>query len=169
MHCALWPTQSRNPLRRQDQQRKNLRSTKPNKDPDADLTHNSDSSNERFRHAFATTIYEPSGKIATGLAGRFSTTSSRAGNKYILILYDYDSNDILAKNHEQRPGQLRTLTSVQRVIHTSILGRTRIQTTDRSWNFLDRPGSTIHKVNLVVGLKVYEEVKISSGCQQEST
>jgi hypothetical protein len=39
---------------------------------------------------------EATGQIYTGQTGRFPTTSSR-GNKYIMILYDYDSNAILAE------------------------------------------------------------------------
>jgi hypothetical protein len=39
---------------------------------------------------------ETTGQIYTDQTGRFPTTSSR-GNKYIMILYDYDSNDILAE------------------------------------------------------------------------
>ena len=39
---------------------------------------------------------ETTGQIYTDQTGRFPTTSSR-GNKYIMILYDYDSNAILAK------------------------------------------------------------------------
>jgi hypothetical protein len=39
---------------------------------------------------------EATGQIYTDQAGRFPTTSS-GGNKYVMILYDYDSNAILAK------------------------------------------------------------------------
>jgi hypothetical protein len=39
---------------------------------------------------------EATGQIYIDQTGRFPTTSSR-GNKYIMILYDYDSNAILAK------------------------------------------------------------------------
>jgi hypothetical protein len=36
------------------------------------------------------------GKVYTDLTGRFSTTSSK-GNKYVLIVYEYDGNAILAE------------------------------------------------------------------------
>jgi hypothetical protein len=39
---------------------------------------------------------EATGQIYTDQSGRFPTTSSR-GNKYVMILYDYDSNAILAE------------------------------------------------------------------------
>jgi hypothetical protein len=39
---------------------------------------------------------EATGQIYTNQTGRFPTTSSR-GNKYVMILYNYDSNAILAK------------------------------------------------------------------------
>jgi hypothetical protein len=39
---------------------------------------------------------EATGQIYTDQTGRFPTTSSR-GNKYVMILYDYDSNAILAE------------------------------------------------------------------------
>jgi hypothetical protein len=39
---------------------------------------------------------EATGQIYTNQTGRFPTTSSR-GNKYVMFLYDYDSNTILAE------------------------------------------------------------------------
>jgi hypothetical protein len=39
---------------------------------------------------------EATGQIYTNQTGRFPTTSS-GGNKYVMILYDYDSNAILAE------------------------------------------------------------------------
>jgi hypothetical protein len=39
---------------------------------------------------------EATGQIYTDQTGRFPITSSR-GNKYIMILYNYESNDILAE------------------------------------------------------------------------
>jgi hypothetical protein len=49
-------------------------------------------------HFFASTLDVPdaTGKISTDQTGRFISPSS-TGNNYILILYDYDSNAILAK------------------------------------------------------------------------
>jgi hypothetical protein len=44
---------------------------------------------------------EATGQIYTNQTGRFPTTSCR-GNKYIMILYDYDSNAILAEPNDPR-------------------------------------------------------------------
>jgi hypothetical protein len=54
----------------------------------------SESPNERTHQVFAA-VYDTTGEIATNQTGSFPTTSSR-GHKYVLILYDYDSNAILA-------------------------------------------------------------------------
>jgi hypothetical protein len=43
-----------------------------------------------------TTIYEPTGKVYSDQTGNFQYTSSK-GNKALVILYDYDSNAILAE------------------------------------------------------------------------
>jgi hypothetical protein len=79
-----------------NQQRKSLQSTKPNSiQPNDDLSPSSDSPNEQSHHLYAATI-ELTGQTATDLTGQFPSNSSR-GNKYILILYNYNSNSILAK------------------------------------------------------------------------
>ena len=44
---------------------------------------------------------EISGKVATDQSGRFPTTSSK-GNKYLMVLHEYDSNTILAKPMKNR-------------------------------------------------------------------
>jgi hypothetical protein len=46
-------------------------------------------------------ITELDGKVYTDLTGRFPTTSSK-GNKYLLILYEYDGNAILAEPMKSR-------------------------------------------------------------------
>jgi hypothetical protein len=48
----------------------------------------------KTQFVYAATI--DAGQIYTDQTGRFPVVSSR-GNKYIMILYDYDSNAILAK------------------------------------------------------------------------
>ena len=48
---------------------------------------------------YAATI--DAGKIYTDQTGRFPVVSSK-GNKYIMVLYDYDSNAILAKPIKDR-------------------------------------------------------------------
>jgi hypothetical protein len=90
-----------------DQIRKNLRSTK--KAPKESLTtpvSNTDEvdnwfpasepSNKQTHHCYVALIKpERSGQIYSDLTGRFPIASSK-GNNYLLIIYDYDSNGILA-------------------------------------------------------------------------
>jgi hypothetical protein len=86
------------------QQRQNVRSTKAilpsNSD---DLQPTSDSPNMRSHLVFASTI-ELRQEIATDLTGRFPVQSSR-GYKYILVLYDFDSNAILTEPLRNRSEQ----------------------------------------------------------------
>jgi hypothetical protein len=87
------------------QTRQNTRSTKPKKQKKAPTEEMDDANREAFApkdnlpqhtHKVYTTITDINGKIYTDLTGRFPTTSSK-GNKYILVLYEYDGNAILAE------------------------------------------------------------------------
>jgi hypothetical protein len=84
-----------------DQTRKNHRSTKPDTNTSTNTTEPdvnfpvSDNPNARTHSCF-TTIMEPTGQIYTDQTGRFVVPSSN-GNNYLMILYDYDSNAILAE------------------------------------------------------------------------
>jgi hypothetical protein len=105
-HFATWPGLTANLVRKHlpkstttvkghlNQQRKNLWSTKPKQAP---LNNQpiSESLNNRT-HQVVAAVYDATGQIATDQTGKFPTTSSR-GHKYLLILYDYHSNSILAK------------------------------------------------------------------------
>jgi hypothetical protein len=53
----------------------------------------------KTQYIYAATIDE--GQIYTDQTGRFTVVSSK-GNKYIMILYDYDSNAILAQPIKDR-------------------------------------------------------------------
>jgi hypothetical protein len=53
----------------------------------------------KTQYVYAATI--DAGQIYTDQTGRFPVVSSK-GNKYIMILYDYDSNAILAKTIKDR-------------------------------------------------------------------
>jgi hypothetical protein len=82
-----------------DQQRKNVRSTKPTP---AKLS--SEASFERLdqrTNVVFANIFEPTGQIYTDLPGRFPIRSNR-GNQNIFVLYDYDSNAILAEPMKNR-------------------------------------------------------------------
>lgn len=83
-----------------DQTRKNVRSTKSH-------TEHSETIEELFplqltttEHNKAnfcyTTIFEPTGKVYSDQTGNFQYTSSK-GNNLLVIMYDYDSNAILAE------------------------------------------------------------------------
>jgi hypothetical protein len=81
-----------------NQKRQNARTTKFKdtnvivKEPDLDH-------GIKTQYVYAETI--DTGKIYTDQTGRFPVVSSK-GNKYIMILYDYDSNAILAQPIKDR-------------------------------------------------------------------
>jgi hypothetical protein len=79
-----------------DQTRKKLRSTKTD---DMELEEEQEPNNTQTHQIFAAIkntdkIY--TGKIYTNQTGRFPVTSSQ-GNKYILVLYEYNTNTILTE------------------------------------------------------------------------
>jgi hypothetical protein len=77
-----------------NQQRQNARTTKIK---DAQLPIKIMESNTQF--VYAATI--DAGQIYTDQTGRFPVVSSK-GNKYIMVLYDYEFNAILAKPIKDR-------------------------------------------------------------------
>jgi hypothetical protein len=77
-----------------DQQRKNVCSTKPTPTK-LSSEPSSERLDQRTNVVFAN-IFEPTGQIYTDLPGRFPICYNR-GNQYIFVLYDYDSNAILAE------------------------------------------------------------------------
>jgi hypothetical protein len=81
-----------------NQQRQNARTTKIK---GAQLLESETDQDHEIKTQFvyATTI--DAGQIYTDQTGRFLVVSSK-GNKYIMILYDYDSNAILAKPIKDR-------------------------------------------------------------------
>jgi hypothetical protein len=83
-----------------DRQRQNTRSTRPRPITPADNTADLNPTQEPNKtHAIFAAFHtgdEHKGVIYTDLTGAFPVTS-RKGNKYQLVLYDYDSNSILVK------------------------------------------------------------------------
>jgi len=79
-----------------DQERQHKNSTKPKQslplEDDAFPLAPMDGARIHFCYA---AMLEPTGQIYTDQTGKFVAPSS-TGNNYILILYDYDSNAILA-------------------------------------------------------------------------
>jgi hypothetical protein len=134
-HYATWPGLTDDLVRKHlpksvatvkghlDQQRQNVRSTKPKppkpandtskpslapnaSHPQSDNTDyhpTSDVPNQRTHNIYAASI-DIRGEIATDLTGRFLTTSYQ-GHKYILIEYDYESNAILVEPMKNRSAQ----------------------------------------------------------------
>jgi hypothetical protein len=81
-----------------NQQRQNSRTTKV-KDPKVIMTEPNLDQGIKTQYVYAATIY--AGKIYTDQTGRFPVVPSK-GNKYIMILYDYESNIILAQPIKDR-------------------------------------------------------------------
>jgi hypothetical protein len=81
-----------------NQQRKNARTTKV-KDPKVIMTEPDLDQGIKTQYVYAATI--DSEKIYTDQTCRFPVVSSK-GNNYIMILYDYDSNAILAQPIKDR-------------------------------------------------------------------
>ena len=108
-HFATWPALTVDNVRKylpksdamvkghMNQIRQNIRSTQPKvatPTPDTDMVQE-----DRCRYVFSAIM--ETGQIYTDLTGRFPTTS-QSGNKYILVLYDYDSNSVLTAPMKNR-------------------------------------------------------------------
>jgi hypothetical protein len=84
-----------------DQTRKNQRSTKSSPLPDHTATipdevfPTSEPDNTRTHQCFAAVFKPATGQIHSDQTGKFVVASS-AGNSYVLVVYDYDSNSIAA-------------------------------------------------------------------------
>jgi hypothetical protein len=81
-----------------NQERQNARTTK-NKDAQLIDSETDQDRGIKTQFVYAATI--DAGQIYTDQTGRFTVVSSK-GNKYIMILYDYDSNAILAEPIKDR-------------------------------------------------------------------
>jgi hypothetical protein len=81
-----------------NQQRQNARTTKV-MDPEVIITEPDLDQGIKSQYVYAATI--DAGQIYTDQTGIFPVVSSK-GNKYIMILYDYDSNAILAQPIKDR-------------------------------------------------------------------
>ena len=83
-----------------DQTRKHVRYTKTDK-PISQDDEKKDPNNHPTHNVFAT--IEDTGKVYTDQMEQLPVHSS-AGNQYILVLYDYDSNAILTEALKTRQG-----------------------------------------------------------------
>lgn len=98
------------------QTRQNLRSTKPK----SDTAHRAQVQATEPTNKVFVRIFDPSGQIYTDQTGRFPVTSS-LGSKYIMILYDHDSNAILAKLLRSRTES--ELVRAYSILHTYLTTR----------------------------------------------
>ena len=78
--------------------RKNLRSTKLTKPV---VPESMEPSHDGKTHLVSYAVFNLTEQISTDLTGRFPTTSSR-GMKYVLVMYEYDSNAILTEAMKTR-------------------------------------------------------------------
>jgi hypothetical protein len=86
-------------------------------DGDDDMFPTSTSSGERSHHCYATIMEPTKGQIYTDQTGLFVQASS-TGNNYLLILYDSDSNSILAEPLKTQTGQ--AILAAYKIIHTRL-------------------------------------------------
>ena len=103
-----------------DQQRRNIRSTKRT-DTSDDQTEEREETMDRgiTTHLAFVTVETvdtaPQGKIYSDITGRFPTQSSQ-GNKYVYVLYDYDSNAIMVETLQSRAAS-EILKAFQKIHH----------------------------------------------------
>ena len=113
-----------------NQERKNLQSTKPSiilrhkiklenqDDEQSDLFPPSETPNTKSHHCFASIVsFEQTAKAYSDQTGKFPYTSSR-GHKYLIIVYDYDSNAIL--HHPLKTRTAAELTTAWSSIHNKL-------------------------------------------------
>ena len=147
-HFATWPGLTAEAVRKHlpksiattlghlDQSRKNQRSTKqmPTKDDDTEVfaPQPAIEDGRRTHHAYTGIIeYHPTeGKVFTDLTGRFPVQSAQ-GNKYLLVLYDYDSNSIhaLPMKNRSEPEMIRVYDKIYTTLTRAGL-RPRLQRMD---------------------------------------
>jgi hypothetical protein len=130
-----------------DQQRKNLRSTKPKQETESHTNADDQPQPDDVGHsadvAFLSILdaAEETGKMYSDITGRFPVQSSR-GHKYIFVLYDYDSNAILVE-----PLKSRAATEILRafdVLHQRLRHAGRTPTL----HILDNEASNLLKAHL---------------------
>jgi hypothetical protein len=90
-------------LGHQDQTRKNAHSTQTTPPIESEPEQEPDPTSlpQRTHQVFTVIVDSGTGKIYTDQTGRFPVTSSR-GNKYLFVLFDYDSNAIIAEPIKSR-------------------------------------------------------------------
>jgi hypothetical protein len=130
-----------------NQQRQNSRTTKV-KDPKVIVTETDLDHSIKTQFVYAATI--DAGQIYTDQTGRFPVVSSK-GNKYIMILYDYDSNAILAQPIKDRtaPELLRAFQVIEQELVSRGLKPKLMKLDDEASKFLK---TYIHQQNITFQL-----------------
>jgi hypothetical protein len=107
-----------------DQTRKNIRSTKTEQNKsenDDELFPVQLTTNENANYCY-TTIFEPTGKVYSDQTGNFQYVSSK-GNNSLVIMYDYDSNAILAEPISNR--KAATILAATKKMHNILRSKGR--------------------------------------------
>jgi hypothetical protein len=105
-----------------DNRRKNIQSTKQPQQPDpdqetvADIYPDQPTSQDRTHHCYLA-VTEPKSLVYTDQTGSLPVTSS-TGNNYLLIGYDYDSNNILFRPIKNRTAE--AITAAIADVHTTL-------------------------------------------------
>ena len=103
-----------------DQSRKNQRTTKPKPTvqtvPADDMFPTSPPNGTRTHACFAA-VMAPTGQVYTDQTGKFVAPSSN-GNNYLCVLYDYDSNAILAEPMPSRTG--KSILTAYKALHAKL-------------------------------------------------
>jgi hypothetical protein len=108
-----------------NQTRKNIRSTKLTSNDynvDVDEFHPPQLTIDDKQHAnyCYASLFEPTGKMYSDQTGRMVTPSTK-GNNYIFIMYDYDSNAILAEPIRNRKAE--SILEAYKKVHTTLLNK----------------------------------------------
>ena len=100
-----------------DQERANLQSTKKSKTDIEDFTPSEGTGNKTYKNSAQIVHIKPKETTYSNQTGCFPYHSSR-GNKYVMVMYDYDSNAILAAPLKNR--QAKSITDACKTLHAPI-------------------------------------------------
>jgi hypothetical protein len=135
-----------------DQQRKNLRSTKPQKRPNqaenakaVDDTNPAQESVSQDGFVNVIELTDPQEKSYLDLTGRFQVHSLE-GNLYILVLYLYDTNAILVEPLKSRSetDQVKAYECIMQRIPAQFTPRTHMMDNEASKGLKDLTGASTH-------------------------
>jgi hypothetical protein len=108
--------------------------------------------NDTNNSCFYADIVQPTGQIYTDLTGKFIAPSSN-GNNYLFILYDYDSNCILAEPMKNRTAQC--ILGAYKTLHTKLVKaglKPKLQRLDNECSKPSRSSSTKTRLRFSLSL-----------------